>query len=439
MTTTVNKNAPFAKKLFSVGLTALVTREPTDMSLLCGPAPNQKEAEANLKLQSSPGMPGIWVKDLTKDGDKTGGGDRVTIEAFDTLKGRPIMGDKNREGRGESGRISSMEARIDLSSKVAQGKPGTMSQKRTSIDLESVAMANLRGYFPKLISNRAMIQVAGARGSQKSDLWMVPMQNDPEFDEIMINPVKAPTYNRHFVVDSSDGLKKGGANVNNVDSTDIWTLDTIDELSERLDSMEFPLGNLRLKDDAAFHSDPIKGVLYLDPQQFAQLIRGNPANANTIRNWQATAQERAKYTQKSPLFSGEVYMWNNILIRKMPASIYFNPNESMKVVTEGDRYTAAETSVVVSPGLGAGYRVSRAILMGAQAFAMIMGNNASANNSAINVERRLFDFGKKSELMVEWIGGETKLRFEFLNSAGVKEPTDYGVVAIDSVVRAIAQ
>ena len=61
MTTQVSGSAPFALKKFSVALTALGIRAPTDLSRLCGEAPSQAQAEATIRQQSSPGLPGIIV------------------------------------------------------------------------------------------------------------------------------------------------------------------------------------------------------------------------------------------------------------------------------------------------------------------------------------------------------------------------------------------
>ena len=254
----------------------------------------------------------------------------------------------------------------------------------------------------------------------------------------MINPVMAPTYNRHFVVNGS-GLTQGGAQLASIASTDVVTLSIIDALAEVLDSLEFKLQPVKLPDDPASNYSPIKGVLYMDPIAYSTLKRDTTSGHN-IRAWQAAAMERAGLMglKKHPLFMGDVLMWNGIVIRPMEHSIYFRSGSTTRIITSANRFTAAESDVVVNNAIGAGYRVSRSILMGAQAFAVLQGNNSTSGTTAAFKER-LYDYDSKHEAMGEWMGGETKLRFSFRDADGNLEPTDHGVLVLDSVVRAVGQ
>jgi hypothetical protein len=242
----------------------------------------------------------------------------VTIEAYDTLGGDPIMGDQMREGKGENVDISSMDAKIDLASKVINAVPGKMIDQRTKINLRSMAMAQLMGYFPRLLWNRTLCHLAGARGDQKGKAWhlkTVAQSSAADLASKLINPLLAPTYNRHFVINGTD-LVQGGAQLASIDSTDVWSLSVIDALVEVLDSLEFKLQPIKLPDDPAANYSPIKGVLYLDPIAYSMLKRDNTSGHN-IRAWQAAAMERANLMglKRHPLFMGEVLMWNGIVIR----------------------------------------------------------------------------------------------------------------------------
>lgn len=434
--TVVSKGASFAVKKESVALAALGVRKPTNLTKLMGQAPQQSGAEATLKQQSNPGMPGIMVRDLA-----SGAGDKVTIEAVDILGGKPIMGDRMREGKGDPIGLSSMEARIDNTSKVVY-PGGKMTQKRTVHQLRPLAMAQLMGYFPRLLWQRALVQMAGARGAQNDRSWHVPLASDADFAETMINPVLAPTYNRHLVLDGST-VVQGGQQLGSIDSTDGWKLSHLDVLSEYLDSINFKLQPIRLPGDPAADDEPIKGVLLLDPQSWNQLLTDQTAGHN-IRTWQVNALERAKLMGANihPLFRGEMYMWNNILLKKIEHSIYFNPGDSTNIITAVNRYTGfnasqpTETAQVVNAGLGAGYRVSRSVLLGAQAFGVLLGSNESSGVNAAFKERT-FDYGSKYEGMGEWMGGECKLRFRFQDENGNFEATDHGALVIDAAVKAI--
>lgn len=436
MTTTVTQSSPFALVKESVALTAVAIKAPTDLTPLIGKAPKQSAAEATVKQQSSPGLPGVLVTDLAADKQ----GAEVTIEAYDTLGGDPIMGDQIREGKGENVDISSMKANIDLASKVINAVPGKMIDQRTRINLRSMAMAQLMGYFPRLLWNRTLVHIAGARGSQRGKSWHIrpAVRGDAaslaEFNKKMINPVKAPTYNRHLVIDGTT-VVQGGQQLGLIDSTDGWKLQHIDALAEYLDSIEFKIQPIKLPGDPAANYSPIRGVLYLDPQAYAQLVQDSTPNYN-IRAFQTNAMERARLVGNHPLFLGEILMWNGIVIRKMEHSIYHGSGDYTNIITSANRYSATETEQQINPSLGAGFRVSRAVFMGAQAFAVLQGKNDSSGMTAAFKERT-YDYDSKHEAMGEWMGGETKLRFSFRDADGNLEPTDHGVIVIDAAVRAV--
>lgn len=435
MTTVVQDSSNYALVKESVALTAVAIKAPTDLTPLIGKVPSQATAESVIKQQSSPGLPGILVTDLSAKK----AGTQVTIEAYDTLGGDPIMGDEMREGKGENVDISSMSAKIDKASKVINAVPGDMIDQRTKINLRSAAMAQLMGYFPRLLWNRTLVHLAGTRGSQRSKAWhirTVAQSSQADFNKKMINPVLAPTYNRHLVVNST-GFTQGGQQLGSIASTDTLKLVHIDALAEYCNSLEFKIQPIRLPDDPAANYSPIKGVLYLDPVAYSTLLTDTTAGYN-IRNWQSLAMERSNLMglKKHPLFMGDVCMWNGIVIRPMEHSIFFNPSDSTKIITSANRYSATETDQAVNGSLGGGFRVSRGIFMGAQAFAVLMGNNDSKGMTA-TVKERVYDYDSKYESMGEWMGAETKLRFSFRDADGNLEPTDHGVIAIDMAVRAV--
>ena len=427
--TIVQSGATYAVKKESVALAALAVRQPTHLTKLMGTAPSQSGAEAVLKQQSNPGLPGIMVRDLAQ-----GPGEAVTIEALDVLGGFPIMGDQMREGKGTEMNIATMDAKINLASKVVNGG-AQMSQKRTKIQLRSAAMAQLMGWFPRLLWQRSMSHIFGARGEQVDTSWCLPLQSHPDFASMLINPVLAPTYNRHLVLDSTVGLVQGGAQLASVDSTDGWKLSSVDLISEFLDAAAFKLQPVRIPGDPAANDEPIKGVLYLDSLAYNQLIQDSTAG-NNIRAWQAAAMERASLSgpNRHPLFRGEMMLWNGILFKKMDHSVFFLPGSSVNIVTSANKLTATESAVTI-PAMS-GFRVSRSVLLGAQAFACCVGSNKSTGIEAA-FQERAYDYNSKYEAMGEWMGGETKLRFKFRNDAGDLEPTDHGIYVIDAVTKDI--
>ncbi len=423
MQTQIPAGSPLARKVFGAALFAKTVAFAGMVKNLTGNAPKQSDAEAKLKGQTVPDMPIVRVTDLTKSA-----GDSVSVDAFDTISGKPIMGDRNAEGRGEALSSSSMDIRIDNTTKSVDAG-GKMSQQRTLHSLRGIAMSQLVGYFGRLDNQKALVHMAGTRGTQTGKDWIVPLSSDADFADIMVNTVKAPTYNRHLVVNGT-GFTAGGAQLASIASTDLWTLNHVDELAVLLSDHNFGLQPVRLNDDPAADDDPIKGVLYLTERQWAQIKTSNAFQTAVQQAW-----ARKSYGTKHPLFSGEPIMWNGILIRKQNKfAIRHIQSDTTKIVTAANRYTATETDVTVNAGLTAGYAVERSILLGAQALAYVFGRN-QGSDSGFNWLENKYNFERNLEVAGESMGGMSKLRFTFDDGQGNKEPTDNGVFVIDTAVK----
>lgn len=251
--TTVPAGSAMARKIYGSALFAKVVSAPTFVSNNTGPAPKQSDAEAKLKGQTDPGMPIVRVTDLSKSA-----GDTVTVDCFDVVGGEPIMGDQNAEGRGEKLSSSTQEISIDNTTKVVDAG-GKMAQQRTVHQLRGIAMAQLLGYFPRLDTQRAIVHLAGARGTQTGKDWVLPLATSANFSDIMINAVKPPSYNRHLVIEGTS-FDVGGVNLADIDSGDVWTLAHIDELSTILSDHNMGLQPVRVADDPMADQEPIKAV-----------------------------------------------------------------------------------------------------------------------------------------------------------------------------------
>lgn len=423
MQTNVASGSNLALTQYSVALTAQLLRAPGNVNALTGPAPKQSDAEAAIKLQTDPGMPFVRVTDLSTDPK----GDTVTVDAFDVVGGKPIMGDRNAEGRGQKLSSSSFSAKIDLATfNVDAG--GKMSRQRTRHDLRRIAKAQIAAYFPRLVWERSLVHVAGARGSQTGSSWDVPVASDADFAEIMINTVKAPTYNRHLVVNAG-ALTRGGLQTASLATTDVWKLSVLDNLALFLDSQETRLPPPRINGDKQAYDNPIKGILMLPPSSYNSLITDISNTTSNLRAYQGAAVERAKYASDHPIFMGEVGIWRGVLVKKMDYSIYFNPGDSYQYITVANRLTETETAGTV-PALGGTHIAERGILLGAQALARCEGSSNSGVQAAI-IENT-YNAGRNYEYLGEFMGGEAKFRFSMPNTNGDKEPTDYGVYVIDA-------
>lgn len=426
--TNVARGSSIALTQMSVALSAQLTRAPGNLNALTGPmATGQSDAEAALKQQSAPEMPFVRITDLSTDPK----GDKITVDAFNVVGGKPIMGDKNAEGMGQKLSPVSFDMIIDLATfNVDAG--GKMSRQRTRWDLRRIAKSHIQSYFPQLIWQRCLVHAAGARGSQNGVSWNIPLSTDADFSDIMINTVKAPTYNRHLVIDGGD-LVHGGAQLASVDTTDKWRWSVLDSLALRLEAMETKLPPPRLTGDEQAYDAPLKGILYLSPGSYNDLIT-DTTSGNNLREFLKNLEMRTKWAKDTALFRGECGIWRGLLIKKMEHSIQFASGETgVKYITQANRLTETESSVTVASI--AGYKVERAVLLGAQALARAEGTSNSGVQASI-IENT-YNAGRSYEYLGEFMGGERKFRFSFKNENGDAEPTDNGVFVIDAVTKVI--
>lgn len=421
--TNVANGSNLALTQYSVAVTAQIIRAPGNVNSLTGPAPKLADAENNIKLQTNPGMPFVRVTDLSTDPK----GDQVTVDAFDITGGKPIMGDRNAEGRGQKLSSSSFTAKIDLATfNVDAG--GKMSRQRTRHDLRGLAKSQIAAYFPRFVWQRCLTHLAGARGAQAGQAWDVPLQTDADFADIMVNPVLAPTWNRHFVVNAGS-LTQGGLQLGSLATTDVWKLSVLDDLAFMLDAMETKLPPPKFMGDQQASDNPLKAVLMLPPGSYNALITDISSSTSNLRAYQAASLERAKFAGNHPIFIGEAGMWRNILVKKIDYSIYFNGGDSYNYVTVANKLTATETAGTVA-ALDATHIAERGLLLGAQALARCEG----ASNSGVqaSIIENTYNAGRNFEYLGEFMGGELKFRFKFKNLAGDQEPTDNGVMVIDA-------
>jgi len=138
--TNIASGSSLAIKQYSAALLANTLKTTTAMDNLVGPI-EPTAAMDKVAGQSAPGMPIVRIDNLMKNP-----GDTVSLDLVDTISGEPLMGDINREGKGNSLSFSSMDIKIDLSSKVIDAG-GSMSQQRTKWQLREIALAQLSGYF----------------------------------------------------------------------------------------------------------------------------------------------------------------------------------------------------------------------------------------------------------------------------------------------------
>lgn len=426
--TSVPSGNPLANKQYSRALSAMAVRQPTPLAALTGPMPTHGDAMNKLRQQTTTEMPVVRVDELSK-----GPGDTVQVDCAHVVKLRPVMGDQNAEGRGAQLKYSSQDVKIDMATlPVSAG--GKMTQQRTPHSMRQNAMAQLKRAMPAFRWQRCLAMLAGARGAQDGTDWILPLAADADFADMLVNSLKAPTYNRHFVVDAGT-LVQGGAQLASVDSADGMKLSVLDEFAALWDEMSVKMAPIQIPGDPAAGDDPIKGVLLVDGLVWDSLFT-DTTSGNNIRTFETNAMKRAEYgnLRAHPLFSGSPILWNGVLVRKMQYAIRFNASDAVPHITSANKLTATESNITVASGLSTTHQVARSVFLGAQALAIASGSNRTSEETYSLLEN-YSNFGRNLELAGEIIGSEQKLRWSLPNAAGDNEPTDFGVCVIDSVVK----
>lgn len=397
--TEVAAGSPTAVKLYSVALFQETIRLGTFRKNLSGPTPQQSAAEMKAKGQTSPGYPFVQITDLSK-----GAGEQVSVDLFNIVKVRPTMGDRKLAGRLGQLSTSSMDIKINqMRGGVEAG--GKMSQQRTKHNLRSIAKANLAGWNARAQDQLAQVHVAGARGYQDDDEWVVPLASDPEFAEICVNPVLPPTRNRRMFAGDA-------TSVANLDTNDVLTLNTFDRLRAKLGNMPFPMQPIRMEGDAQSEEDPLY-CIYVSENVWYQLQI--QTGEQSWRKFLTDAKARAE-GWNHPLFKGSTGYWAGFLIKKMKRSIRFPAGSIVQEYDAND----------VSQPVTAAVATERCFILGAQALGMAYGaHEQSAYHFSWHEETE--DHGNIKEISTASMMGYAKIRFKGTDG----QPTDHGVMTLD--------
>ena len=406
MSTNIPVGSALARKIYSVGLFTRVQHSPGFMNLISGEMPKEGSFAAKTKGQTSPDYPIVKAGDLAK-----GAGDTVSIDLFNILQGKPVMGDKRIEGRMMQLTYSSMDVRIDQVRGGADSG-GRMTQKRTVHNLRNISMAGLQAWMQRLEDQTALVHLAGARGSQQTSDWVVPLQSEADFGEIMVNTVKAPTKNRYFAANDATTPADIGTN-------DALTLQDIDRIVAQLRESPVVMQSVKIKGDDRAWNDPL-WVMFVTERQWLYLQ--SRTSQTTWRQAVQYAFERKSGGLKHPLFDAyETIMWNGVLIKRMNRyAIRFAAGDNVVTDTGGaDGLTYTESTVQTAQP------VDRAVIVGAQALAKAYGKSAS--DYFYDWSEKEVDHGNSIETVAASMTGSAKIRFKIDGA-----DTDFGVAVVDS-------
>ncbi|MFY9438980.1 MAG: N4-gp56 family major capsid protein [Burkholderiaceae bacterium] len=421
--TTLPYGSPQAITLQSAGLFAANMQRNTTMNRLTGKFPQQADAEATIRKQSSNEMPIVRCMDLQKMA-----GDEITFDLINPMGGKPIMGSRNAEGLGRAMSFSQDRLRINQA-RYPISAGDTMTQQRTPHELRKLGRALGENYMNRLADQLILTHLAGARGFHDNIEWAVPKASDADFADIAINTVKAPTKNRHFMSTATgiETIKASGSEIT-IASTDIFNADLVDAVRTTLDSMAVPPPPVIFEGDKMASDSPLR-VLLCSSEQYTSFLQSNSGNVRTL---QANSMARAQQAGNNPVLMGDALLWNGILIIKMPKPIRFYAGDSLRWCASYTTETETATDLVPA-AFSTTHAVDRAILLGGQALAEAWGKHTKSGSPFFFSEKEL-DHGDKLELLVGAINGRSKIRFE-IDHGDSKQFTDYGVIAIDTAVK----
>ena len=219
----------------AAGVFAQCQQRNTTLNRLTGKMPQVAGAIATIQKQSSNNMPIVQAQDLGK-----GKGDEIRFNLINPSGGYPIMGSEIAEGRGVG--ITTSEDRLRVNqARFPIDMGNVMSQIRSPVDLRRLGRPLAQQKMNDYIDQSILIHMAGARGYHDNIEWRIPTEANPKFAQMMVNRVKAPTRNRHYMA-KAGSIQGMTANAGEVDiaSTDLLKMSTVDAVRTYMDQIELP-------------------------------------------------------------------------------------------------------------------------------------------------------------------------------------------------------
>lgn len=409
----------------AAGLFAAHQTRNTTLSRLSGPMPKGTSgAEATIRKQTTQHMPIVRCTDLGKNR-----GDEVTFNLLNPVGGKPIMGSRYAKGRGVGMKLSEDRLRVDQA-RFPVDLGDVMTEIRSPADMRALGRPVAQSLMDGYVDQSLLVHMAGARGFHNNIEWKVPTEADPDFASILVNPVIAPTKNRHFIADGTNGVQPFAVNAGEIDlaTTDLFKMDTVDGIRTVMEQIPLPPPPVQFPGDAAATDSPLR-VLLVSPAQYLGF-----AKDPNFRQLQASAMARAQQAKMHPLFLGEAGLWFGVLIIKMPKPIRFYAGDTIKYCAAFD--TEVESTCVVPASFGNNFAVDRAILLGGQAVAEALAKSRHSGMPFFWKEDD-DDFEDKEEVLIGVVRGVSKIRFE-IDYGDMKQITDYGASVIDTAVPIIS-
>lgn len=231
----------------AVGLFATHMQRNSTLARLTGAMPRGTAgATATLRKQTSQHMPIVRAQDLGK-----GKGDEISFHLLNPVGAKPIMGSKNAQGRGVGLSYSEDKLRVNQA-RFPVDLGNIMTTIRSPVDFRAVGRPVAQSLMDRYVDQSLLVCMAGARGYHNNIEWVVPTDADPDFAEIMVNPVQAPTKNRHFIADGG-GITQFAVNAGEIDlaTTDMLKMGVIDAIRSTMEQIALPPPPVKFEGDSA--------------------------------------------------------------------------------------------------------------------------------------------------------------------------------------------
>lgn len=420
--TTVTATAADKQRVLAAGLFAQSMQRNSTMGRLSGPMPKGEAGAAEVvRKQTSTDLPIVKTVDLSR-----GKGDEVEFQFLQPVGAYPIMGSENAEGKGtglsyDTSRVRVNQARfpVDLGD--------TMTTIRSAVDFRRLGRPVAQSLMDSYLDQSLLVHMAGARGFHDNIEWRIPTADHAKFAAMAVNTVKAPTKNRHYIADGTNGIQPFKLSSTDVDlaTTDLLTMDVVDSIRTVMESIALPPPAVKIPGDVVAEDSPLR-VLLVSPAQYHSFSQ-DP----NFRQFQANALARASKAKQHPLFLGECGLWNGILLMKMPKPIRFYAGDVIKYCAS--ETSEAESDALVPTSFSTTHAVDRAILLGGQAIAQAFAASGHGGMPFFWKEKE-FDHDDKMELLIGAIQGISKVRWLVDQGNGQKHFTDHGITVIDTAV-----
>lgn len=421
--TTLPYGDPVAMTRQSLGLFAATMNRTTALNKMVGKFPTDADANSKLRMQTSADYPVVRCMDLTRMA-----GQDVTFDFVNPVNMIPFVGSEYAEGKGVKMKLVNDSARVNqIRFPIDAGDSG--SQQRTVHNLRTIARSQGEGLMTRFNDQASMVHLAGARGFHTNQEWAVPLASHAKFSSMMINTVKAPTKNRHYLAAGNyvEAFNASGNEIG-IASTDTFNYSLMDHMDALLDESAMPISPCKFAGDTMANDEPLR-VWFVSPLQYNALL-----NTTNFRTFQSQALTRANASKNSDLFRGNVGIWRNFLVIKMTKPIRFYSGDPINWCESNTATTETTDDLVPAAFDAAGLAIDRSLIVGSQALIEVLGK-AKNQSTPTFVSEKLLDHGDKEEILVGIVNGFEKAQFKVDFGADGDQYTDHGVIAVDTVVK----